>query len=88
MKRILITAAAVLAFLPLRAQDWMQVRDLYRAGQYAETVSRLRDVEGQMADGYRALCALQMHTDNAYDIADAYIENWPDGVLLPQVSFL
>ena len=88
MKRILICAAAALAFLQAQAQDWSQLRDLYRAGMYAETVSRLEGVDGAMADGYRALCALQLGTENAYVQAQHFMDNWPECVLVPQVRYL
>jgi len=86
-RRIWITAVSLLAFLGVQAQDLGQVRDLYSAGMYAEAYARLEGCEGPLAEGYRTLCALQMHTAHSLDLAEAYLETWPESVLATSVRF-
>lgn len=87
MKRYLALVAALTLASGLYAQDFGQVKKLYRAGMYSET---LRLVEGNgnpMAEGYRALCALQLKTAHSHDVAKAFIARYHENLLVPQVRY-
>ena len=89
MKKYIAAAwAALLLTTAAYAQDWDRVQELYRTGMYAETVQFLEGVSGPTAEGWRALCALSMQTDNAYALAEHYIEFYDENILAPQVRFL
>ena len=88
MKKILAATAALFMATGLFAQDWEQVKKLYQAGMYSESVRLVQDVNSPMAEGYRALCALQLRTDNAYNLANAFVEKYHEHILVPQVRFL
>ena len=88
MKKLLPAAVAVLLFcVGAQAQNWQQVNQLYKAGMYAETVRLLGTDESRDAQAYRALCALQMRTENAQSLALAFLGRNGDHVLAPQVRF-
>ena len=60
MKRIIIAAAAALLALSAGAQDISKAKELYQAGMYSQAMSALEGIPGEMAQGYRTLCALSM----------------------------
>ena len=88
MKRFIIAAAAALITLSAGAQDLGKAKELYQAGMYSEAIATLDGVSGEMADGYRALCALSMKADNAYETAQRFLGRYPECILAPQVRFL
>ena len=88
MKRIIIAAAAALVALSVSAQDLSRAKELYEAGMYSQAMASLDGVAGEMADGYRALCALSMQSDGAFAMAERFVERYPECILTPQVRFL
>ena len=88
MKKILAATAALFMATGLFAQDWEQVKKLYQAGMYSESVRLVQGNNSPMAEGYRALCALQLRSDNAYELANAFVEKNHEHILVPQVRFL
>ena len=88
MKKVFLTAlAAALIFPNLRAQDIAPAVELYRAGMYSEAAARLQGVEGPMSEGYAALCAISMKADAYPDVAQSFLDRWPESVLVPQVEY-
>lgn len=88
MKKLLPAVAVLLLFCGgAKAQNWQQVNQLYQAGMYSEAVRLLGDDNSQDAQAYRALCALQMRTDNAQALAEAFLARNSSHVLAPQVRF-
>jgi len=88
MKKLLAAGAALIIASGLYAQDWEQVKNLYRAGMYSETIRLVQDAHTPMAEGYRALCALQLRTDNAHAVAHSFVERYHENILVPQVRYL
>lgn len=88
MKKILAATAALFMATGLFAQDWEQVKKLYQAGMYSESIRLVQGNNSPMAEGYRALCALQLRSDNAYELANAFVEKNHEHILVPQVRFL
>ncbi len=88
MKKLLAASAALALAWGLQAQDWEQVKNLYRAGMYSETIRLVHGTSGPLSDGYRALCALQLRTDNAHSLAGAFIGQYHEHILVPQVRYL
>ena len=89
MKKLIAGVAALLMLCSgAYAQNWEQVKELYRNGMYAQTLQALSGVQGATAEGYRALCALSMGSDNAHMLAGAFVNTWHEHVLVPQVRFL
>ena len=88
MKRLLAAAAAFFLATGLHAQDWQQVKLLYESGMYSQVVQQLEAVQGPAARGYRALCALKLKADNAYPLAESFLETDPEHVLAPQVRYM
>ena len=88
MKKLLAAAAALAMASNLFAQDWEQVKNLYRAGMYSETVRLVQGNRSPDAEGYRALCALQMRSDNAYALAESFVDRYHEHILVPQVRYL
>ena len=58
MKKLLAAMAALILASSLSAQDWEQVKTLYQAGMYSETIRLIQGNNTPLAEGYRALCAL------------------------------
>lgn len=87
MKKLLAAGAALIIASGLYAQDWEQVKNLYRAGMYSETLRLVQDVHTPMAEGYRALCALQLRTDNSHALARSFVERFHENMLVPQVRY-
>ncbi len=88
MKRIIIAAAAALLALSAGAQDISKAKELYQAGMYSQAMSALEGIPGEMAQGYRTLCALSMGSDGAYAMAGRFVNAYPECILTPQVRFL
>ena len=88
MKRFVIAAAAALITLSAGAQDLGKAKELYESGMYSEAIASLDGVRGEMADGYRTLCALSMKSENAYNMAERFLGRYPECILAPQVRFL
>ena len=88
MKKLLPAVVAVLLFgVGAHAQNWQQVQQLYNAGMYSEAVRLLGTDGSRDAQAYRALCALQMRTDNATALATAFVARNGDHILAPQVRY-
>ncbi len=87
MKRFFAAALAVFALAPAWAQSWETAEQYYRQGMYAEAIASLEGQSGAMAEGYRVLCAQALRLDGREDLAQAYLQKWPESVLVPQVSF-
>ena len=88
MKRFIIAAAAALVSLLAQAQDLSRAKELYAAGMYSEAMASLDGIRGEMADGYRALCALSMNSENAERLASSFLGLYPECILAPHVRFL
>lgn len=88
MKKLLPAVAAVLLFSGVaQAQNWQQVSNLYQAGMYSEAV-RLLGTDGSAdAQAWRALCALQMRTENALPLAKGFLARNGDHVQAPQIRY-
>ena len=87
MKRYLALVAAFSLACSLYAQDWGQVKNLYQAGMYSETLRLVQGNGTPMAEGYRALCALKLKTAHSHDIAKAFIARYHENLLVPQVRY-
>ena len=88
MKRIFAAVLAVLCFASARAQSWDAAEQYYRKGMYAEAIASLEGKSGAMADGYRVLSSQALKLDGREEMVRAYLNKWPESVLVPQVSFL
>ena len=87
MKRYLAFVAALSLACSLYAQDFGQVKNLYQAGMYSETLRLVQGNNTPMAEGYRALCALKLKTAHSHDIAKAFIARYHENLLVPQVRY-
>ncbi len=87
MKRIFVALSAAFLFSSVWAQEWDAGRQYYQKGLYAASIASLEGQHGAMPEGYRALSALALKLDNRQELAEAYLQNWPESVLVPQVSF-
>jgi len=87
MKRILAAGVAVLTFASAWGQEWDKAKQYYDNGLYSQAIAALEGQTGAMAEGYRTLSAQALKLDSRYELADAYLQAWPESVLVPQVSF-
>ena len=87
MKRIFAALSAAFILTSAWAQDWDAGRQYYQKGLYAEAIASLEGQQGAMPEGYRVLSSLALKLDNRQELAQAYLQNWPESVLVPQVSF-
>ena len=87
MKRFIAAALAVLSFVSARAQSWEAGEQYYRKGMFAEAIAALEGKSGAMADGYRVLSTQALKLEGREELAEAYLQKWPESVLVPQVSF-
>ena len=85
MKRLLAASAALLLTVGLFAQN---IEELYRAGMYSEALEKIEGQAGPEADAFRALCALQLDLPNALELADHFMEVYPENIYAPQVRLL
>ncbi len=88
MKKLLAACIALSLAGGLYAQNWGQVQNLYRAGMYSETLRLVQGNSSPEAEGYRALCALQLRSDNAYALARSFVGKHHEHLLVPQVRYL
>ncbi len=88
-KRLLLAAAAALLALAASAQtpEYTRALDLYGHGMYAEAARLLENIPGADAEGYAALCAIEMQSPGYEKRAEAFLDRWPESLLVPQVNF-
>ena len=88
-KRLMLAAAAALIALAASAQtpEYVRALDLYGHGMYAEAAQLLERIPGSEAEGYAALCAIEMQTPGYEKRAEAFLDRWPESPLVPQVNF-
>ena len=88
-KRLLLAAAAAFLALAASAQtpEYARALDFYGHGMYAEAARLLEDIPGSEAEGYAALCAIEMQTPGYEKRAGAFLDRWPESPLVPQVNF-
>ncbi|MBO5595456.1 MAG: tetratricopeptide repeat protein [Bacteroidales bacterium] len=87
MKRYSALVVALTLVSGLHAQDFGQVKQLYQAGMYSETLRLVQDNHSPLAEGYRALCALKLKTAHSRDDAKAFIARYHENILVPQVRY-
>ena len=88
MKKSVAALAALLIFCTVSyAQNLGKVQSLYQSGMYSQAVSLLDNDDSPTANGWRALCALAMRTDDAYVLADTFLDLYPENILAPQVRY-
>ena len=88
MKKTMAAVAATLIFcVGTYAQDWAGIKSLYDAGMYSQASAVLEKDTSPTATGWRALCALAMRTDDAYLLADDFLDRYPENILAPQVGY-
>ncbi|MBR2227284.1 MAG: hypothetical protein IJ893_05365, partial [Bacteroidales bacterium] len=87
-KRLLLAAAAALLALAASAQtpEYTRALDLYGHGMYAEAARLLENIPGGDAEGYAALCAIEMQSPGYEKRAEAFLDRWPESLLVPQVN--
>ena len=87
-KRLLLAAAAALLALAASAQtpEYTRALDLYGHGMYAEAARLLENIPGADAEGYAALCAIEMQSPGYEKRAEAFLDRWPESLLAPQVN--
>ena len=88
-KRLLLALAAVLVAAAASAQtpEYDRALDLYGHGMYAEAAQLLERIPGSEAEGYAALCALELQSAGYEKRAEAFLDRWPESPLVPQVNF-
>ena len=88
-KRRILALAAVLLAAAASAQtpEYRRALDLYGHGMYAEAAQLLQRIPGSEADGYAALCALELQAPGYGKTAEAFLDRWPESPLVPQVNF-
>ena len=87
-KRLLLAAAAALLALAASAQtpEYTRALDLFGHGMYAEAAKLLENIPGGDAEGYTALCAIEMQSPGYEKRAEAFLDRWPESLLAPQVN--
>ena len=88
-KRLILALAAVLLAGAASAQtpEYSRALDLYGHGMYAEAAQLLERIPGSEAEGYAALCAIELQTPGYEKRAEAFLDRWPESILVPQVNF-
>jgi tetratricopeptide (TPR) repeat protein len=88
-KRLLLAVAAVLLGTAASAQtsEYDRALDLYAHGMYAEAAQLLDRIPGSEAEGYAALCAIELQAPGYEQRAETFLERWPESILVPQVNF-
>ena len=88
-KRLILALAAFLVAAAASAQnpEYDRALDLYGHGMYAEAAQLLERIPGSEAEGYAALCALELQTPGYEKKAEAFLDRWPESPLVPQVNF-
>ena len=88
-RRLILAAAAALLLTAASAQtpEYRRALDLYGHGMYAEAAKILEALPGSEAEGYAALCALELQTPGYEKRAEAFLDKWPESPLVPQVNY-
>ena len=88
-KRLILAATAALLTVAASAQtpEYRRALDLYGHGMYAEAARLFDAVPGSEAEGYAALCAIEMQAPGYEKRAEAFLDRWPESPLVPQVNF-
>ena len=88
-KRLILAMAAVFLAAAASAQtpEYRRALDLYGHGMYAEAVKLLDRIPGSEAEGYAALCAIELQSPGYEQRAEAFLDRWPESPLVPQVNF-
>ena len=88
-KRLILALAAVLLAGAASAQtpEYDRALDLYGHGMYAEAAQLLERIPGSEAEGYAALCAIELQAPGYEKRAEAFLDRWPESPLVPQVNF-
>ena len=88
-KRLILAVAAVFLAAAASAQtpEYRRALDLYGHGMYAEAVKLLDRIPGSEAEGYAALCAIELQSPGYEQRAEAFLDRWPESPLVPQVNF-
>ena len=88
-KRLLLAAAAAFLALAASAQtpEYTRALDLYGHGMYAEAAQLFGTLPGAEAEGYAALCAIEMRSPGYEKLAEAFLDHWPESLLVPQVNY-
>ena len=88
-KRLILAVAAVLLAAAASAQtpEYRRALDLYGHGMYAEAAQLLARIPGSEAEGYAALCAIELQSPGYGKVAEAFLDRWPESPLVPQVGF-
>ena len=88
MKKLLTAALVFLLFTAgAGAQNLEHVQRLYEAGMYSEALRLIGPSNTPSANGFKALCALEMRSPGARRQALAFLERYPENFLVPQVRF-
>ena len=88
-KRLILAVAAVFLAAAASAQtpEYRRALDLYGHGMYAEAVQLLDRIPGSEAEGYAALCAIELQSPGFEKRVEAFLDRWPESPLVPQVNF-
>ena len=88
-KRLILAVAAVFLAAAASAQtpEYSHALDLYGHGMYAEAAKLLERIPGSEAEGYAALCAIELQTPGFEKRAEAFLDRWPESPLVPQVNY-
>ena len=88
-KRLSLALTAALLWTAASAQtpEYRRALDLYGHGMYAEAARLFEAIPGSEAEGYAALCALEMGTEGYEQKAEAFLDRWPESRLVPQVNY-
>ena len=88
-KRIILAGAALLLAASAIAQNpqYDRALDLYGHGMYAEAAQLLDRLPGSDAEGYAALCAIELQSPGYEQRVEAFLDRWPESVLVPQVNY-
>ena len=82
-----VTAALIMTAAWAQSPEYRRALDLFGHGMYAEAARILEGIPGSEAEGYAALCALEMKTEGYAEKAEAFLDRWPESPLVPQVNF-
>ncbi len=88
-KRLILAVAAVFLAAAASAQNpgYRRALDLYGHGMYAEAAQLLDRIPGSEAEGYAALCAIELQSPGYEKRAEAFLDRWPESLLVPQVNY-
>jgi len=88
-KRIILAGAALLLAASAIAQNpqYDRALDLYGHGMYAEAAQLLDRLPGSDAEGYAALCAIELQSPGYEQRVESFLDRWPESVLVPQVNY-